>query len=82
MSFHPEHTRPHDGCVVTANEKTSISWIGITRALNHGKPGLDRQPRVGQEIRGHSMNRIGRKIIYAVLVIVVLLVIWQILTPL
>jgi hypothetical protein len=55
--------------------------IGIMRALNQGKP-RPRSPaetQVGQEIRGHSMNRIGRKIIYAVLVIVVLLVIWQIL---
>jgi hypothetical protein len=33
-------------------------------------------------IRSQRMNRIGRRIIYGVLAIVVLLVIWQIVAPL
>jgi hypothetical protein len=49
--------------------------------LDNKNPIQGEEPQPSRD-GARAMNRIGRRIIYVVLVIVVLLVIWQILAPL
>ncbi|WP_371260489.1 hypothetical protein [Bradyrhizobium sp. Ec3.3] len=75
----PEWQAAMEGLILVVEQggPTMFARIGIMRAPRKTKSRCSGEAQASQEIQGYPMNRMGRRTIYAMLAIVVLLLIWQ-----